>query len=173
MQVPGVPKGLVFGQNVGVPGQDQLVKYTQKALHDFLTSVETLPEDKLDWAPSHTARSAFSMAQEIAMTCEFFAYFLQHRKMPLGDPHDGVAGAKLRLRTIGDCRSAAEVGTARIIQLISDFPDEEMETEIALPFLNGRVMTMADVLGLYAWNLVYHYGQVNYIQTILGDMVMH
>jgi hypothetical protein len=34
-------------------------------------------------------------------------------------------------------------------------------------------MTLAEVLGLPAWNMTYHLGQINQIQLVLGDREMH
>jgi hypothetical protein len=34
-------------------------------------------------------------------------------------------------------------------------------------------MTFAEILSLHHWNMVYHLGQINQIQLILGDKVMH
>jgi hypothetical protein len=42
-----------------------------------------------------------------------------------------------------------------------------------MPFGGGVVMTMADILSLPSWNMVYHLGQINQIQLMLGDREMH
>jgi hypothetical protein len=34
-------------------------------------------------------------------------------------------------------------------------------------------VSLADVCFLHYWNTVYHLGQVNYLQTLLGDREMH
>jgi hypothetical protein len=37
----------------------------------------------------------------------------------------------------------------------------------------GAKMTFAELLFLNYWNLVYHQGQIAYIQTLYGDREMH
>ena len=62
--------------------QDHVVKQTQRALDDVLRAVEALPEDKRDWKPAETARSALNQLQEIAMSPRFFVPILLEGKMP-------------------------------------------------------------------------------------------
>ena len=59
------------------------------------------------------------------------------------------------------------------LMAISDFPEGKLDEEITLPFGGGMTMTMADLLGLPYWNTVYHLGQINQIQLMLGDREMH
>lgn len=155
--------------------QDQVVKQTQRALDDVLRAVDALPEDKRDWKPAETARSALNQLQEIAMSPQFFVRLIRDGKMLEFDDHAKEESEKLRksFNTLAKCREAAKDGTSELCQIVSDFPDDRLEDEVTLPFAGGMVMTMADVLGLHAWNLTYHHGQVNYIQTMLGDLEMH
>lgn len=155
--------------------QDQVVKQTQRALDDVLRAVKALPEDKRDWKPAETARSALNQLQEVAMSPRFFVPILRDGKMPEFDDHAKEEAARLKksFDTFEKCREAAMEGTSELCQVISEFPDDRLEEEVTLPFAGGTAMTMADVLGLHAWNLTYHHGQVNYIQTMLGDMEMH
>ena len=155
--------------------QDQVVKQTQRALDDVLRAVEALPEDKRDWKPAETARSALNQLQEVAMSPQFFVPILREGKMPEFDDHAKEEADRLKksFDTFEKCREAAMEGTSELCQVISEFPDDRLEEEVTLPFAGGTAMTMADVLGLHAWNMTYHHGQVNYIQTMLGDMEMH
>ena len=38
---------------------------------------------------------------------------------------------------------------------------------------HSATMTLADVMMLCYWNIVYHLGQINQIQLMLGDEEMH
>jgi hypothetical protein len=42
-----------------------------------------------------------------------------------------------------------------------------------LPFGPGFTVTTADVLFMAYQNTVYHTGQINYVQMLLGDTEMH
>ncbi|MES1228119.1 MAG: hypothetical protein ABUL72_05565, partial [Armatimonadota bacterium] len=89
-----------------------------------------------------------------------------HSRASQGELLDGVG-------TFESARDRAREGTAELSALIANFPDERLEDDVVLPFGGGIRMTMADCLALHYWNLTYHCGQVNYLQTMLGDLRMH
>ena len=62
---------------------------------------------------------------------------------------------------------------ADLCHAVAAIPDAALEREITLPFGGGTVMTLADALGLPAWNMTYHLGQINLIGLMLGDRRMH
>jgi len=150
--------------------QDQVVKQTQRALDDVIRAVEALPEDKRDWKPADTSRSALNQLQELAVAPRYFVELIDKGQMPQFDDHENLMKSH---DTFELCRESAREATSELCRAISEFPDERLEDEVKLPFGGGMVMSMADVLGLHAWNLTYHHGQINYIQTMLGDLEMH
>ena len=113
--------------------------------------------------------------QELAIAAAMFVPLIENRGMPPEQSHAEVSSRKASesYDTLAQCVSAAKEGTQRVCGLIASFPDSELDKEVHLPFGPGMTVTMADVLGLHAWNLVYHLGQINYIQTCLGDYQMH
>lgn len=152
--------------------QDFVVRQTQKALMDLIRAVEALPEDQVGVAAVAGTRSALSMMQEVAVSPEFHILLLQ------GGVLSPNFHAELRERAEGfsgfeECRMAAQESTMRLCATIMEFPDGKLDDEVVLPFGPGVTMTMADVLSQHYWNLVYHLGQVNFIQTSMGDYVMH
>lgn len=50
-------------------------------------------------------------------------------------------------------------------------PDARLAEVQPHPMDPSRQVTTADLLFLAYWNLVYHTGQINYLQTMLGDTV--
>lgn len=152
--------------------QDQIVRQTQRALEEVLRAFEALPEDKRDWKPAEHSRSAMSQLQEIAVVPVFHEMLLQGSGLPDGFHRDLQARAAA-LTSFDECRSEAVRATAALCGAIASFPDERLDEEVTLPFGPGMTMTMADVLTQHHWNMVYHLGQINYIQTMLGDREMH
>ncbi len=121
------------------------------------------------------ARSALSQMQEVATAGAWFIPLVRDRKQPEFDEHARREAVRLRKSydTIEKCVEAARDSTSDLCRAIAAFPDMELEDEMTLPFGGGVVMTMADVLGMHHWNLVYHLGQINQLQLMLGDREMH
>lgn len=155
--------------------QDVLVRGTQKALDDVCRAAMAVPEEKRDWIPMGEARSVLSQMQEIATQATFFLPLFREGKLPDFDDHARREAIRLRrsFDTVEKCVEAARTGTADLCAAISAFPDGELEREIVLPFGGGTSAVMADVLALPSWNMVYHLGQINQLQLMLGDREMH
>ena len=58
---------------------------------------------------------------------------------------------------------------AELCQVLESVPDERLADVQSHPMDPARNVTTADLLFLAYWNLVYHTGQINYLQTMLGD----
>ena len=78
---------------------------------------------------------------------------------------------KKSLSTVGDAEKCLREGTAKLLTMIREMPDDKLAEKIDLPW--GVTWTLAEVANMHDWNLVYHVGQINYIQTLLGDFEMH
>ncbi len=155
--------------------QDQLVKTTQRALDDISRAALAVPEDKRDWTPMGSLRPVLSQMQEIAISADWFLPIVQKGELPRFDEH--ARNEMLRTRasydTVEKCIEAAKTGTSALCKAISEFPDSRLDDEMTMPFGGGMVMTMADILDLHRWNIIYHLGQINAIQLMLGDTEMH
>jgi uncharacterized damage-inducible protein DinB len=155
--------------------QDQVVRLTQKAVEDVCRAACALPEDRIHWSPGGEARSALSQMQEIAVSANWFVPILRERRMPEFNEH-ALREARNSMAandTLEKCVEAARASTSELCHAAAAFPDEELEREMTLPFGGGMVATMADILLMHYWNAVYHLGQINQIQLMLGDREMH
>ena len=154
--------------------QDQVVKMTQKALDDVCRAAAAVPAEKLDWSPMGKARSVLNQMQEIATSGTWFIPLVESRVLPVFDAEMAKAHTRFRntFDTIEDCIAEARQSTGQLCQAIVAFPDVELDNEVTLPFGAGMT-TMADVLAMHYWNMVYHLGQINQIQLMLGDTKMH
>lgn len=151
--------------------QDLIVRQTQRALDDVLRAIEALPEDKRDWKPGEGARSALDQLREMAWAPRFYMPYLGSGEAGAG--HEEIR-AKAREEVSYEVgRDLALKATGELCAMIANVPDDRLEDEVTLPMGGGMVMTLAEVLGIHYWNLVYHQGQINYIQTLLGDREMH
>jgi hypothetical protein len=154
--------------------QDQVVKMTQKALDDVCRAASSTPSDKVDWIPMKEARSVLNQMQEIATSGTYFLPLVESGVVPVFDDEMAQQHTRFRrtMERLEDCINEARESTGQLCQAIIAFPDKDLEVEVTLPFGAGNT-TMADVLGMHYWNMVYHLGQINQIQLMLGDTKMH
>ncbi len=151
--------------------QDQVVRQTQKALDDICRAALAVADEKRDWKPGGEARSALGQMQEIAISAGWLMPILSDGRFPEDD--DPAFEHMRENDTVDKCIEAARSSTTEICQAIAQFPDARLEDEMRMPFGGGITMTFAEILGLHHWNMVYHLGQINQIQLILGDKIMH
>ena len=151
--------------------QDQVVRQTQKALDDICRAAMAVPEDRRDWRPGGESRSVLGQLQEVAISAGWLMPILQEGRFP--DDGDPVFEKMRENDSVEKCVDAARSSTSEICQAIAHFPDSRLEEEMKMPFGGGLIMNFADILGLHHWNMVYHLGQINQIQLMLGDKVMH
>ena len=113
--------------------------------------------------------------REIASSGYFFIPILKDRKPPVfsGEAMRETQSRMDSFETVADCIASARIVTGEINTLILAIPDDELEKEIDLPFGGGMRVTIADVCGMHYWNMVYHLGQINQVQLMLGDRDMH
>lgn len=154
--------------------QDQVVKLTQKALGDVCRAAVAVPSDRVDWSPMGNARSVLNQMQEIATSGTWFLPLVESGMVPVFDRETATNHKLFRetLDSLDDCIAEANQSTGQLCQAIIAFPDKDLENEVTLPFGAGKT-TMADVLQMHYWNMVYHLGQINQIQLMLGDSAMH
>ncbi len=155
--------------------QDVVIRVTESALSDFFRTVRAVPAEKLEWSPLDEGRSVLDQAQEVAQAPAFFQMLIEKRAFPEFTPEQMEKAMKQRKswKTIDECEEACRKHSDSFYNLVRDYPDEDLEVMINLPWGGGMVKSIADVMLFHYWNVLYHTGQVNYIQTLYGDKEMH
>ena len=155
--------------------QDQVIRATSKSVEDLFRNARAMPEDKIEWKPLDKGRSVLDQLQECAQAPIWYVSMLESRKAPEFDEDTRKKAGEERQqwKTIDECEKVCGENSERLAELIDTFPDEDLEIMITLPFGDGMVVSMADVMMFQYWNNVYHIGQLSYIQTLYGDMEMH
>ena len=125
---------------------DTLEKLVSDALESLWRSVKAMPEDKLTWRPEAECRTALELLEELAMTTAYCAKLIELKKNP--EMPEGVAA---------------------YLAAVKAFPEAELSETIDLPWGKN---TFFQTISYPYWNLVYHWGQINYIQTMYGDKQM-
>jgi uncharacterized damage-inducible protein DinB len=142
---------------------------TQRAVADLTAAARSTQPDKVTWVPLGDARTILDQLTECAIANLKWRGILQTRQYAEVSP-------ELWERTVAECTTLEstlkrlEQSGAELVAAIQAVPDEETGDEIESPW--GRY-TIADCCLHAYWNMVYHEGQINYVQTLYGDTEEH
>ena len=123
-------------------------------------SVKAMPTEKLTWKPSETSRTAQELLAEIVMTTGYTAKLVKVQKDP------GMGETEQAVQTVEELEKAHRANVELFLQAVKGLPEEKFLEKIELPWGS---MTFLSAISYAYWNLMYHLGQINYIQTMYGD----
>ena len=156
--------------------QQQASRMTREALASLFSAARHVPEDKRDWTPMGEARTAQTLLYECAMTTPFYIAAAQGRMKEFAALVPDEATQELWRRrseaawTLEGAESVARETFDEVCQALEAIHDDRLGDRQPHPMDPSRQVTTADLLFLAYWNLVYHTGQINYVQTMLGDV---
>lgn len=156
--------------------QTMLINRTREAVETLFRNARAVPADKIDWVPMGDARTVLSMLQECAYAPNHFIPILETKQTPASMTPDSYKESfviRAQWTTIDECEKVCKENTERMLAIIDAMTDEDMEIIVPLPYGRGMNKSLADLANMHLANLIYHNGQIAYIQTMLGDREMH
>lgn len=150
-------------------------KLNVEATAGLFRAARAVSAERLHWKPAETARDALDIARECALSPTWATELLRTRVMP-EFTESTMAEYQAKKDAIPDLDAAealASVNVAALNDAIGEFPDEEIESTMKLPFGPNPDWPFYDVMLIHVWNCHYHTGQLNYIQTLYGDTDFH
>lgn len=153
--------------------QDYVADMTEWAVGNFYRNVKRVPSDKLEWKVLDTGRSVLDQAREVARSPLWTIPLLRDK---VADPYDPekVARAKAEAEawtTVDQCEDAHLKNLGPLLEVIRGLSDEDLSLRVPVPFAPEPVPLSA-ILMFHYWNVVYHQGQILFIQTLYGDHEM-
>jgi hypothetical protein len=140
-------------------------------------TVPFTPADKRNWAPMGAARTTMDVIQECAEALERITKFMKTGQFDRPTPEARAARAEALKKNppkFEDLKTRLQKAAEAYAQAIEKFPEERWTEMVPSPFPSlGQQMPLGTLLGIPVFNMVYHWGQINYIQTMLGDTEMH
>lgn len=139
----------------------------------FLRTFSFVPDDKLNWQPTPTGRSALQVAAHIGLGTESVEPWL--RGIPLADTtveefFEDLKRKELQIRTRQEAIDLIESATAAACRALDAMTPEQIEGEIKTPF---GMFPAKMFVGLLAAHFTMHGGQIDYLQTLWGDLDPH
>ena len=130
----------------------------------MLLTLARTPDERLDWKPEPTARTAMDFMRECAVHCDEWGQLLDLGVWP--------EAFQTRIGAITNRQEAIEEfqsGVSRLAAAIRDVPDDKLDVMLKSPWEESPI---AIWLTYAATHNQYHIGQMNYIQTLYGDIGM-
>ena len=147
------------------PLNDFLADATRKAMTSLEETYLKLPEDKRNWCPMGSARTAADMLAECAIMNDVSG-LIQNRKMPDDFDYAAFQGRKAELgKNWEEMKKLLHESTERGIASIHTVSADELQEVVPMPFGS---FTIAQIISYPYWNMSYHEGQINYLLTMLN-----
>jgi hypothetical protein len=147
----------------------QLRDATQRA-HRLLTNdLKAIAPDQTNASPGGCARTALNIVAECAAVNSMVATVLSggEYQRPSSEEREAFLNS---FDTTEKAIAYLDQETERLLAAIEATDESTFGDEMS-PF--GRPMTRFGVAGLPSWHMMYHDGQLNYIQCLHGDGEMH
>lgn len=140
----------------------------------FLSNFSFVPDEKLDWTPTPTSKSAMRIAAHTALYNGIFAKMIRDRKLPVEDIPGFVArnnAAEVALTRRDEMESVFRKGTEEVLAALDALTPEDIE--LVLDTSLGWTMPMTRLMSLPGWHATLHAGQIDYLQTCWDDQEVH
>ncbi len=160
--------------------QEFVAEELQRTMDDLMAALLALPEEKRQWSPLEKGRTALDQVAECAVTNKYIAVIIECACVPNGrenlTPETRAAlndaeawnSEKAGLARDTDTVTAAlQENTRRLIDAILAAPTASLDTEVKLPW---EKTALSSVIAYPWWNMSYHEGQINYIDTLHSQL---
>jgi hypothetical protein len=157
-----------------VKAQELIVHNNNSNTQSLFRAARKVPADKVEWQPLDSGRSVLDVCQECALSPTWAISLLASDKPFSITPEmmQEFENTKKSLTTLDECEKMAEANLAKLNELVLNFPDDKLGGTVAMPMWPGGQMPIIEALQIHNWNVSYHTGQVNYVQTLYGDKSM-
>lgn len=141
----------------------------------FLRNFSHIPDDKLAWTPTPTAKSALRIAAHTALYAGRFARMIEARKLPaISNITDWLAERKAQEEAIAsreEIESIFRKGTEEVIAALDSLTAEEIGA--SLDSGQGWSMPMTFLMKLPGIHAYVHTGQIDFLQTCWDDQEIY
>lgn len=141
----------------------------------FLRNFSKVPDDKLNWTPTPTSKSALRVAAHTALYAGRFAVMIRERHLPKVDNLNQWLAEReaeeLAIQSRAEVERVFRQGTAEVLAALDGLAAEDVER--VLDSGQGWTMPMTQLMGLPGWHATLHTGQIDYLQTCWDDQTIY
>lgn len=151
--------------------KEQVVSATEMFLRNF----GHVPDDKLTWAPTPTAKSALRIAAHTALYVGRFAAMIRDRKLPHPDNLETWLAEReaeeLAVTTRHEIEQIFRDGIAQVLAALNALTPDELDS--VLDSGQGWSIPMTRLIEFPTMHTNLHCGQIDYLQTCWGDQKVY
>ncbi len=160
-------------------GMESLVASYEKSALDgmelFLRNFSYVPDDKLTWTPTPTAKSPIRIAAHTALYAGRFAQMIREQKLPAVENLTEWLAQKNAEEEAITSRDEIEIvfrkGTDEVIEALRTLTPEAIAS--TLDSGQGWSAPMTQLMGFAGWHATLHTGQIDYLQTCWDDQEIY
>jgi hypothetical protein len=146
-----------------------------RGMEHFLKVFSFVPDDKLTWTPTPTAKSAIRIAAHTALYAGRFARMINDRKLPSSDNLAEwlaqVNAEEAAITSRIEMESVFRKGTDEVIAALDSMTPEAIGTSLDSGL--GWSMPMTVLMNLPGLHAMSHAAQIDYLQTCWDDQEVH
>ena len=148
----------------------ELVRAKERMAH----TLETTPDDKLNWSPSSTARTSVQQVAHAANAMPSIQGMLTGKPFPyagIAECDAAMRAEEKKFTTREQVLSLLEQNTAAYLTWLDALTPEQLASTVQMPF--GPPISIAVGITFAPYHTGEHIAQMDYIQTIYGDQDWH
>ena len=142
---------------------------TRETAAVLMTLLDATPADRFAWSPLEQGRTIQHQLAECCLANRKWTTILRTRSYANFPEEEAEAEFK-RAADTAYLKARLQETTTELAEAILSVPDEDLDKKIETawgPYSLARCCMHA------CWNMMYHEGQINYVQTLYGDKDEH
>ncbi|MBA4293082.1 hypothetical protein C0431_08930 [bacterium] len=141
----------------------------------FLRNFSHVPDDKLNWSPTPTSKSALRIAAHASLYLHRFAEMIATQSVPAVNNLDEwlaeVHAEETAIKNRDQVDAAFQSGIEAVNNALDSLTPADLENSIDSG--QGWSMSMTFLINLPAWHTTLHLGQIDYLQTCWNDQTIY
>jgi uncharacterized damage-inducible protein DinB len=142
---------------------------SQEACETLIRVAGATPADKLSWEPLENGRTILAQLAECTLANLKWARILRTREYA-NLPRDLAENLWGQLTTLDAISTKLRESVEELVSALGGVPVDELSSQVQTEW---GAMSLSRCCFHAYWNMVYHEGQINYIQTLYGDFDEH
>lgn len=158
---------------------DGLVESCKKSavqeMETFLRNFSHVPDDRLNWSPTPTSKSALRIAAHTALYLARFARMIREKRLPMPENLEEWLAERnaeeLAVTSREEVETIFRQGVEEVLAALDSLTPEDVAS--VLDSGQGWTMSMSWLMKLPAWHTTVHLGQIDFLQTCWNDQEIY